>query len=160
MPRFRFYQAANKLGDEENFARVCSSARTGQSRRARENNSDNAAEASYLAAEFESGRLRGLGLCLGPHLEHIPAMFDAENPGRAGGLAGESYASVLENHERYPSLRSARDAALLARLDRAVEQQIKNFAALLLPPLGFDEAGIRQYQSAAIGAFRAVLPTN
>ena len=51
MPRFRFYQAANKLGDEENFARVCSSARTGQSRRARENNSDNAAEVSYLAAE-------------------------------------------------------------------------------------------------------------
>ena len=87
-------------------------------------------------------------------------MFDCENPGRFGNLAGESYASVLENHERYPDLRSRRDAELLARLDRTVEQNIKRFAALLLPPLGFDEAGIAIYRSAAISAFRAALPAN
>jgi hypothetical protein len=86
------------------------------------------------------------------------ALFDSENPGRSGNLAGESYASVLENHPRYPDLRVVRDAELLARLDRTVEQNIKRFATLLLPPLGFDEAGIAQYRSAALSAFRAVLP--
>jgi hypothetical protein len=86
------------------------------------------------------------------------AMFDCENPGRSGNLAGESYASVLENHPRYPYLRRARDAELLARLDFVVENKIKCVTALLLPPLGFDEAGIAQYRSAALSAFRAVLP--
>jgi hypothetical protein len=114
------------------------------------------------AIGFESGRLLcGLGRrCLGPHLENIHAMFDAENPGRSGGLAGESYASVLENHPRYPSMRRARDAELIALLDRTVEQNIKRFATLLLPPLGFDEAGIAVYRSSALSAFRAALPTN
>jgi hypothetical protein len=101
-----------------------------------------------------------VGVILTPRLQEMQAMFDCENPERSGNLAGESYASVLENHERYPDLRSRRDAKLLARLDRVVEQNIKRFAALLLPPLGFDEAGISQYRSAALSAFRAVLPTN
>ena len=93
-----------------------------------------------------------------PHLD-IHAMFNAGNPGLAGGYAGDSYAFALENHPRYPSMRRARDADLLARLDRAVDQHLKNFA-LLLPPLGFDEAGVAQYRSAALRAFRSVLPTN
>jgi hypothetical protein len=85
-------------------------------------------------------------------------MFDSENPVRSGGLAGESYASVLENHPRYPSLRSARDAALLARLDRVVEQKIK--CVWLLKQFGFDEAGIALYHAAALSAFRAALPAH
>ena len=94
----------------------------------------------------------------GPDLEIIQAMFDAENPGRAGGLVGDSYAAVLESHPRYPSLRSARDAALLARLDRIVEQKIKCVG--LLRQFGFDEAGIALYHAAALNAFRSALPAN
>jgi hypothetical protein len=144
----------------KNFARVCSSARTDQSRRVRQENSDSAAAVSSRAAESGTSR-NGAGLFApAPHRLDIQAMFDSENPGRSGDLAGESYAAVLENHPRYPDLRSVRDAKLLARLDRVVEQNIKRFAALLLPPLGFDEVGIAQYRSAALSAFRAVLPTN
>jgi hypothetical protein len=123
-------------------------------------NSDRAAEDSYLAAGFAGENSCGVGVILTPRLHEMQAMFDCENPGRAGNLSGESYASALENHPRYPDLRSVRDAELLARLDRTVEQNIKRFAALLLPPLGFDEAGIALYRSAALSAFRAVLPTN
>lgn len=142
-----------------NFAHR-SSVRADQSRGVREKNSDSAAAVSSRAADGGASR-NGAGLFApAPHLEYIHAMFDSENPSRAGGLAGDSYASAFENHPRYPSIRRARDAKLLARLDRAVEQQIKNFAALLLPPLGFDEVGIAQYRSAALSAFRAVLPTN
>jgi hypothetical protein len=137
-----------------------SSAQADQSQRVREKNSDSAAAVSSRAADGETSRNGAGFFAPAPHLEYIRAMFDSENPSRAGGLAGDSYASVFENHPRYPSMRRARDAKLLARLDVVVEQQIKNFAALLLPPLGFDEAGIAQYRSAAIGAFRAALPTN
>ena len=146
----------------KNFARNGSSAQTANSGSGGNNPEKAMAAIPGCAIGFESGRLLcGLGQrCLGPHLENIHSMLDAENPIRAGGLAGESYASVLENHPRYPSLRRARDAELLTRLDRAVEHQIRNFAALLLPPLGFDEAGILQYRSAALSAFRAALPTN
>ena len=70
MPRFRFYQAANKLGDKGNFARVCSSARTDKSRSVG-NNSDNAAEASYLAAEFDGGNLTSGPGRLGPDLRDV-----------------------------------------------------------------------------------------
>ena len=123
-------------------------------------NSNIAAEDSYLAAEFAGENSCGVGVVLTPRLQEMQAMFDCENPGRSGNLSGESYASALENHPRYPDLRSVRDAELLARLDRTVEHNIKRFAALLLPPLGFDEAGIAQYRSAALSAFRAALPAN
>ena len=143
------------------FARVsCSSARTDQSRRVREKNSDSAAAVSSRAADGVTSR-NGAGLFApAPHLRDIQEMFDSENPRRSGNLSGESYASALENHPRYPDLRVVRDAELLARLDRTVEQNIKRFAALLLPPLGFDEAGIAQYHAAALSAFRLALPTN
>jgi hypothetical protein len=121
-------------------------------------NSNSAAEASYLAAGFDGGNLCGPGYRPGPHLRDIQAMFDSENPGRSGDLAGESYASVLENHPRYPDLCSVRDAKLLARLDRVVEQKIKCVG--LLQQFGFDEAGIALYHAAALSAFRAALPTN
>ena len=91
-------------------------------------------------------------------MTHIRALFDSENPSRSGNLAGESYASVMENHPRYPSLRRVRDAKLIARLDRVVEQKIKCVG--LLQRFGFDEVGIALYQRAAISAFRAALPTN
>jgi hypothetical protein len=140
----------------KNFLRAGSSAQTGKSVSAGNNPEKAVAAIPGCAIGFDSG----LGLrCLGPHLENIHAMLDANNPSRAGGLAGESYASVLESHSRYPSLRRSRDAQLLARLDRAIERHLKNFA-LLLPPLGFDEAGVAQYRSAALRAFRSVLPTD
>ena len=137
------------------FARR-SSAQTDQSQSVREKNSDNTAEVSYLAAE--SGNFCGPGSRPGPHLRDIQAIFDSDNPSRSGSLAGESYASVLENHPRYPTLRSVRDAKLLARLDRVVEQKIKCVG--LLQQFGFDEAGIALYHTAALSAFRAALPTN
>jgi hypothetical protein len=141
----------------KDFARVCSSARTDQSQSVG-NNSDKAAATSYRAAGFAGENSCEVGVILTSRIQEMQAaIFDCENPGRSGNLAGESYASVLENHERYPDLRSRRDAELLARLDRTVEQNIKRFTALLLPPLGFDEAGISQNRSAAIGAFRAAL---
>jgi hypothetical protein len=142
----------------KNFARVGSSAQTGQSHGAGNNGDKAVAAIPGCAIGLESGRLPcGPGRrCLGPHLENIHAMFDSENPGRAGGLAGDSYASVLENHPRYPSLRRARDAALLARLDFAVEQKIKCVG--LLQQFGFDEAGIALYHAAALSAFRSALP--
>lgn len=79
----------------KNFARVsCSSARTDQSQRVG-NNSDKAAATSYRAAGFESGNLCGPGSRPGPHLRDVQAMFDSENPGRSGNLAGESFAATL-----------------------------------------------------------------
>jgi hypothetical protein len=57
-----------------------------------------------------------------------------------------------------PAQRSRCEITRAIRFRR--EQKIKNFAALLLPPLGFDEAGIAVYRSAALSAFRAALPTN
>jgi len=155
MPRFRFYQAANKLGDKENFARVCSSARTGQSRRVREKNSDSAAAVSSRAADFECGNLRSGPGRLGPDLEIIQAMFDCDRPGRSGGLAGESFAATLENHERYTSLRSGRHRALFERLDDIVANSIDRRIML---GLGFDEIGIAVYRAAALTAFRAARP--
>jgi hypothetical protein len=79
------------------------------------------------------------------------------------GRAGLLIRCFITNFARVARPRAptrARDAELLALLDRTVEHQIRNFAALLLPPLGFDEAGILQYRSAALSAFRAALPTN
>jgi len=121
-------------------------------------NSNRAAEDSYLAAGFAGGNLTSGPGRLGPDIEYIQAMFDSENPERSGNLIGESYASFLENHSRYPDLRSVRDAKLLARLDRVVEQKIKCVG--LLQQFGFDEAGIALYHAAAISAFRAALPAN
>ena len=142
----------------KNFARVCSSARTDKSPSVREKNSDNAAEISYLAADGVTSR-NGAGLFApAPHLEYIHAMYDSKNPARSGAMTGFSFASVLENHPRYPNLRRIRDAELLARLDRVVEQKIK--CVWLLKRFGFDEAGIALYHAAALNAFRAALPTN
>ena len=141
----------------KNFARVCSSARTDKSPSVREKNSDNAAEVSYLAAE--SGNLSGPGCRPGPDLRDIHSMFDCCLPVTSGNLIGESFASTLENHARYPSLRKGRDADLLAIVDCLVEQRIRRIAELL-PGFGFDGAGIALYRSAALSAFRAVFPTN
>jgi hypothetical protein len=141
----------------KNFARVGSSAQTGQSHGAGKN-SDSAAAVSSRAADGVTSR-NGAGLFApAPHLEYIHAMLDSENPASSGAMTGESYAAVFENHPRYPYLRRVRDANLLARLDRVVEQKIK--CAGLLRKFGFDEAGIAIYHAAALSAFRAALPTN
>jgi hypothetical protein len=119
---------------KRNFAHR--SVRADKSHSVREKNCDKAAAAAFARVAGFAGENSGVkAAVLTPRLQEMQVMFDAENPGRSGGLAGESYASVLENHPRYPSLRRVRDAALLARLDRTVEQNIKRFAALLLPPL-------------------------
>jgi hypothetical protein len=134
------------------------SAQTDKSRRVREKNSDSAAAVSSRAADGVTSR-NGAGLFApAPHLEYIHAMLDSENPASSGAMTGESYAAVFENHPRYPYLRRVRDANLLARLDRVVEQKIK--CAGLLRKFGFDEAGIAIYHAAALSAFRAALPTN
>ena len=144
----------------KSFARQGSSARTGQSHGAGNNGDKAVAAIPGCAIGLESGRLPcGLRrLCLGPHLENIASMFDSHNPSISGDLAGQSYAAVLETHPRYPSLRRIRDAELLARLDRAIEQKIK--CVWLLKQFGFDEAGITLYHAAALSAFRAALPTH
>jgi hypothetical protein len=144
----------------KNFARVGSSAQTGQSHGAG-NNGDKA------VATFPS---RATGLCslcgaqsrLGtasPRVADILPMFNCNAPGFSGNLIGESFASTLENHAHYPSLRKGRDSDLLAIIDCLVEQRIRCIAELL-PGLGFDRAGIALYQRAAMSAFRDALPTN
>jgi hypothetical protein len=120
-------------------------------------NSNSAAEASYLAADSDVGKLKSGPGKLGPGLEIIHAMFDADRPGRSGGLAGESFAATLERHPRYPNLRSRRHAALLRRLDDIVASHINSMTGIL-QGLGFDEAGTKIYRSSAIRAFRGVLP--
>lgn len=136
------------------FAR--SSAQTDQSRRVREKNSDSAAEDSYLAAGFDGGNLCGPGYRPGPHLQDVQAMFDCENPGLSGNLAGESFAATLENNPRYPALRSGRHRALFERLDDIVANHIDR---RLMLGLGFDEIGIVIYRAAALTAFRAARPS-
>ena len=122
-------------------------------------NSNKSAEASYLAAGFDGGNLTSGPGKLGPDLEIIYAMFDSENPGRSGDLAGESFAAIVENHEQYINLRSGRHAALLGLLDDIVANHINSISGIL-QGLGFDEAGVTQYQRAALAAFRDVFPTN
>jgi hypothetical protein len=142
----------------KNFAR-CSciiAAQIGQSSGA-ENNGRHAAAASYRAAGIASGNeISGPGRPGPDHLEIIQAMHDCENPKSAGNLAGESYAAVLENHPRYPSLRRGRDRALFERLDDVVSRHIDR---RLLLGFGFDEIGIVIYRAAALTAFRAARPT-
>ena len=138
----------------KSFARQGSSAQTGKLGSA--GNNPNRAVATFpsRATGFESMNLICGLVRASPHL----ALFDIEDPKRSGSLAGESYASVLENHPHYPRLRRVRDADLLALLDLTVETKIKTVSAFLLPPLGFDAEGIALYQSAAIAAFRDALP--
>ena len=134
-----------------------SSARTDKSHSVREKNGDDAAAVSSRAAE--SGNLSGPGCRPGPDLRDIHSMFDCCLPVTSGNLIGESFASTLENHARYPSLRKGRDADLLAIIDCLVEQRIRRIAKLL-PGLGFDGTGIVLYQAAALSAFRSALPIN
>ena len=85
-------------------------------------------------------------------------MFDCENPGRSGNLAGESFAATLENHPRYPALRSGRDRALFERCDEIVANHIDSLAGIL-HGLDFDESGVEIYRAAALTAFRAACPS-
>jgi hypothetical protein len=143
----------------KNFARVsCLSTRTDQSQRVG-NNGDKAAADSYCAAGFDGGNLTCRPGRPGRHLEIIQVMFDCENPGRSGNLAGESFAAILENHPRYPALRGARHRALFERLDGIVANHLDSIAGNL-HGMGFDEAGIVIYRAAALTAFRAALPAN
>jgi hypothetical protein len=141
----------------KSFARIsCFSTQTDQSQRVG-NNSDKAAAASYRVAGFDGGNPQCRPGRPGRHLEDIQAMFDCENPEESGSLTGEFYASTLENHPRYPKLSIRRDADLLAQIDRLVGRGI-DCVAELLPGLGFDDAGIGLYRSAALSAFRAAVP--
>jgi hypothetical protein len=86
-------------------------------------------------------------------------MFDSRTPEVSGSLAGESFAATLENHPRYPALNDVRDAALLSRIVSIIEDHFARIGAVELPGLGFDDAGIVLYRSAALSAFRAAMPT-
>jgi hypothetical protein len=141
---------------KRNFAHR--SVRADKSRGVRENNCDRAAAAAFTAwPDSRGGNLTSGPGRLGPDLEIIEAMFDSYNPSRAGGLAGESFAATLETNPRYPGLRSGQHRALFERLDSIVASHIDSLAGILRG-LGFDEAGARIYRSAALSAFRAVLP--
>jgi hypothetical protein len=142
----------------KNFARFGPSARTGKLGSAGNN-------PNYAVAAFP-GRATGLcGLCgaqsrLGTasrRVADILPMFDCNAPEFAGNLAGESFASVLENHPSYPNLRSGRHRALFERLDDIVADHIDSLAGILRG-LGFDEVGAAIYRSAALTAFRASRP--
>jgi hypothetical protein len=85
-------------------------------------------------------------------------MFDSRSPELSGSLAGESFAAILENHPRYPALRSGRHRTLLERCDDIVANHTGGLTKLLLG-LGFDEAGIVVYRDAALTAFRAARPS-
>ena len=86
-------------------------------------------------------------------------MFDSRSPELSGSFAGESFAATLENHSRYPALRSSRHRALFELLDDIVAKHIDSLAGILRG-LGFDEVGTKIYRSAALSAFRAALPAN
>jgi hypothetical protein len=138
---------------------ACFSAQTGKSVSAG-NNPDKAVAVSSRATGFDGGNLISGPGRPGPdrrRLEYIQAMFDCENPGRSGNLAGESFAAVLESHPRYQKLRSSRHRALFERLDDIVANHIDRRIML---GLGFDEIGVAIYRNAALTAFRAARPTN
>jgi hypothetical protein len=126
-------------------------------------NSNSAAEASYLAAGFESGNLNmRAGAKPGPHLgknemTDMALMFDSSCPQVSGNLAGESFASTVENHRTYPLLQIGRDDALFEKIDDIVADHIDRIADLL-SGFGFDEYGIEIYRAAALKAVRAAYP--
>jgi hypothetical protein len=139
------------------FAR-CSSAQKGPVAGVPKN-SNRAAEDSYLAAGFAGENSCGVGVILTPRLREMQALFDCENPCRSGGLAGFSFATTLESHPRYPTLRRRQHRALFELLDDAVADHLSRLAPLLRG-LGFDEPGITIYRAATLTAFRAAFPTN
>jgi hypothetical protein len=124
-------------------------------------NSNSAAEASYLAAGFESGNLNmRAGAKPGPHLgknemtDMTLMFFDSSCPQVSGSFAGDAFAATLESHPRYPFL----SGALFERVDEIVVDHLDHLADLLLPGLGFDESGVEIYLAAALTAFRAARP--
>jgi hypothetical protein len=86
-------------------------------------------------------------------------MFDSRTPDRSGSLAGESFASALENHPRYPALRRRRHRAVFELLDDLVADHLSRIAPHLRG-LGFDDSGIKIYRAATLTAFRAAFPVN
>jgi hypothetical protein len=84
-------------------------------------------------------------------------MFDSRSPELSGSFAGESFAATLENHSRYPALRSGRHRALFERLDDIVTDHLSRIVPHLRG-LGFDESGIVNYRAAALSTFRAARP--
>jgi hypothetical protein len=138
----------------KNFAR-CSSAQKGPVAGVPKN-SDRAVAVSSRATGFESGNLKSGPGRPGPdHLEYI-VMFDCETPWFFGSLAGESFASILESHPRYPRLRRHRHRELFKILDDIVA---RNVSRQMLIALGFDDVGVAAYRAAALSAFRAARPT-
>jgi hypothetical protein len=122
-------------------------------------NSNRAAEDSYLAAGFAGENSCGVGPILTPRLHEMQSLFNCATPRLSGNLAGEWFASALENHPRYPALRRRRHRALFELLDDIVANHIDSLAGILRG-LGFDEIGTKIYRSAALSAFRAALPTH
>jgi hypothetical protein len=88
--------------------------------------------------------------------EALPILlFDSAKPFFSGSLAGESFAATVENHPRYPGLRS--DDAMFGLLDAIVADHIDSLSGIL-HGLGFDKVDVGIYRAAALAAFRAVRP--
>jgi hypothetical protein len=145
----------------KNFARVGSSAQTGQSVSAGNNPDKAVATFPSRAIGFENGNLNmRAGAKPGPHLgknemtDMALMFFDSSCPQVSGSLAGDALAATLESHPRYPFL----SGALFERVDEIVVDHLDYLADLLLPGLGFDESGVEAYLAAALTAFRAARP--
>jgi hypothetical protein len=138
----------------KSFAR-CSSAQKGPVAGVPKN-SDKVVAGSSRATGFESGNLKSGPGRPGPDLEYIKVMFDCETPWLSGSLAGESFASILESHPRYPRLRRHRHRELFKILDDIVARQVNRQTLIAL---GFDDVGVAVYRAAALSAFRAARPT-
>jgi hypothetical protein len=121
-----------------------------------ENNGRHAAAASYRAAGIESRNLISGPGQPGPDLlEYIQAMFNCATPRNSGNLAGESFASALENNPRCPALRRRRHRALFELLDDDI---VADHLSHIAPHLRGLESGVKIYRAATLTAFRAAFP--
>jgi hypothetical protein len=103
--------------------------------------------------EMDNVQPRNIG-----RIEIALLLFDSTCPRNSGSLAGESFAAILERHPRYPFLRMRRHRAFFERCDDIIAHHIDSITEIL-HGLGFNDAGIVIYRSAALTAFRAARPS-